>query len=102
MNYYTAKQENSNIKDAFLYLVINVCVRKWGKIKKGSRFSKTFGSIYEHTDQMTRQFPSQGCSRQEYPAAPEKLCPETHAEQREAFWPAALTGPRHPCPDVQS
>ncbi|KAJ1078644.1 hypothetical protein K5549_000826 [Capra hircus] len=36
------------------------------------------------------------------PAAPEELRPETHAEQREAFQPAALTGPRHPCRDVQS
>ena len=38
---YTAEHENSNIKAATLCLVIHVCVRKWGKIKKGSRFLKT-------------------------------------------------------------
>lgn len=35
------------------------------RLRRGADFQKLFGSIYEHTDQMTRQFPSQGCSRQE-------------------------------------
>lgn len=102
MNYYTAEQENSNIKDTFLYLVINVCVRKWGKIKKGSRFSKTvWQHLWTHRpDDLAG--PVSGMQPTGVPAAPEELRPETHAEQREAFQPAALTGPRHPCRDVQS
>lgn len=34
------------------------------RLRRGADFQKLFGSICEHTDQMTWQVPSQGCSRQ--------------------------------------
>lgn len=93
MNYYTAQQENANIKDTFLYLVINVCVRKWGKIKKGSRFSNT---VWQYLLNTQTKWPSslhlrEAADRKACFCVPEEMCAETHTEQQASGHPKLET-----------